>query len=94
MPSAAPIANGWTGLLEHAVGEELDDDHAHRGVRPGPAERQQHAESGGRPGAEVGDVAADEGDRRDRADEGHAEDHAPIETTTALNPATIVTPRK
>ena len=60
-------------LLEHAVGEQLDDDHPAGGLGAGAAERDQDRERARGPRADVGDVATDERDRDDRPDQRHAE---------------------
>ena len=82
-------------LLQRAVGQQLNHDHPDRGVGPRAAQREQHREQAGAPGAHVRDVGGDEGDDRDRPDQRDAQDQARRSpTTTALNAATIVTPRK
>ena len=54
MPSAAAHRERLHELLEHAVGQQLDDDHARGGIGSRPSERDQDGEDPGRPGAEYG----------------------------------------
>ena len=61
---------------------------------PRAAEGDQDREGARGPGAEVGDVAAEEGDDGDRPGSGTPSSSAPAPTSRALQAATIVTPTK
>ena len=87
-PERRTHGEGLDDLLERAVGEELDDDHPAGRGRPVAAKGQQDCEDRGAPGADVGDVAGEERDGDDRADERDAEINEPTATTTALKSAT------
>jgi hypothetical protein len=66
-------------LLEDAVGQQDDHGQSGRGLGPRAAEGDQDREGARGPGADVGDVAADEGDHRDRAGEGNGQSQMPLD---------------
>ena len=76
MPSAAPIASGWTSCWRTLLAMSWTTIIPMAASGPAPPSAMRTVNAARRPRAEIRDVGGEEGDRGDRPEQGHAEDQA------------------